>query len=65
MKAEVASTSQLLQNMSKFSVGEHAASQEPTSARGENMPLPLPNKLSINFHSSTKEDGKSNRICNE
>ena len=63
MKAEVASTSQLLQNMSKFSVGEHAASQEPTSARGENMPLP--NKLSINFQSSTKEDGKSNRICNE
>lgn len=45
MKAEVASTSQLLQNKRKFSVGEHAASQEPTSLRGENMPLPLPNKL--------------------
>lgn len=49
MKAEVASTSQLVQNMSKFSVGDHAVSQEPNSARGENMPLPLPNKLSINF----------------
>ena len=50
MKADVASTNELVKNMSKFTVHDQAASQEPISARGDkSIPIPLPNKLAINF----------------